>query len=98
MPCVVGQIQRSAHLLDWGIQELLKGFVMIKNSLYGNVYRSENSCGEDAGRQNRQHGKLDLSPRHRVPDDDLIAVNEPVARHPETLAAGSGGSQIAAYY
>ena len=28
---------RPTHSLDWGIQELLKGFVMIKNSLYGNV-------------------------------------------------------------
>jgi nucleoside-diphosphate-sugar epimerase len=28
---------RPIHSLDWGIQELLKGFVMIKNSLYGNV-------------------------------------------------------------
>jgi nucleoside-diphosphate-sugar epimerase len=28
---------KSTHSLDQGIQELLKGFVMIKNSLYGNV-------------------------------------------------------------
>jgi nucleoside-diphosphate-sugar epimerase len=28
---------KPAYSLDRGIQELLKGFVMIKNSLYGNV-------------------------------------------------------------
>jgi nucleoside-diphosphate-sugar epimerase len=28
---------KPVHSLDWGIQELLKGFVMMKNSLYGNA-------------------------------------------------------------
>jgi hypothetical protein len=28
---------KPAHTLDMGIQELIKGYVMIRNSLYGNV-------------------------------------------------------------